>query len=669
MNITEYIVAHLKQGHNVELPGIGTFAVRHIDVHYDSASGTLFPAQQTLTFEPRNNGDNSIVQYIADQECISMATAQQMFKNYLDALREKLDVEHRHTFNGIGTITKDGSMCSFEADPQQSLTTDDKLRVPLSNVKRYNSPYYDDPFARFSQPFLQEDNSAAPKETPDSIQPAAPQPQPSIVKPAEVETTFPKEATGSISSDAATLKEKLVTPIAGATERPIGQPEPADQSWPVSSDHKDNEALAVDVQSARNLEERATEVPPYTASQDTQNEKEAAQEVRQPQPDALASLQAMEKLSQQKASTEKQEDANAKTRYTDNGKEAQPKKKHTGLVVILILLILIVLGGAAYYYFKIYRPDHQPATSNLKIEEMVTGSEGVGEFEPAGIAGLSSTGETVADEPGVVTMEETEAENNTSDNAGKITSDAADASAATSRVTGISAAYAVNNDFTQASDAIIYDSEDILSLTRDIYSYLRPYIISYLQSRHYSRAEEAMQQKVLVFTQNRLTEMMQTNGFHVQDFFNYCSHDYQHSYLEKDLKVHHAARQRVVMQRELMNIATLGHLLDEVLQNNEIPADPHQTMVQPRQKQKVSTAVARETTKKGFDVIAGFYVNRASADKMASSLKKKGCDAYIINRDGLYYVSMGSAGSQTEAEHLYHHIKEWYKGDVAIKKW
>ena len=53
---------------------------------------------------------------------------------------------------------------------------------------------------------------------------------------------------------------------------------------------------------------------------------------------------------------------------------------------------------------------------------------------------------------------------------------------------------------------------------------------------------------------------------------------------------------------------------------------------------------------------------------MATNLKKKGCDAYIIEVNQGYYVSMGSAESRTKAEALYAHIKEWYKGDISIKK-
>ena len=74
-------------------------------------------------------------------------------------------------------------------------------------------------------------------------------------------------------------------------------------------------------------------------------------------------------------------------------------------------------------------------------------------------------------------------------------------------------------------------------------------------------------------------------------------------------------------------------------------------------------------SKQGFDIIAGFYLNKNTAANLTAKLHDMGCDAYIIELNDLYYVSMGSANSQTAAEALMKHIKSWYDGDVVIKKW
>jgi cell division septation protein DedD len=73
-------------------------------------------------------------------------------------------------------------------------------------------------------------------------------------------------------------------------------------------------------------------------------------------------------------------------------------------------------------------------------------------------------------------------------------------------------------------------------------------------------------------------------------------------------------------------------------------------------------------SKQGFDIIAGFYLNKNTAAKMTARLHELGCDAYIIEKNDMFYVSMGSAPTRTKAEALYNHIKSWYDGDIVIKE-
>ena len=76
-----------------------------------------------------------------------------------------------------------------------------------------------------------------------------------------------------------------------------------------------------------------------------------------------------------------------------------------------------------------------------------------------------------------------------------------------------------------------------------------------------------------------------------------------------------------------------------------------------------------QDSRQGFDIIAGFYLDRASAARLTARLHELGSDAYIIEKNNMYYVSMGSAKNRTAAEALFKHIKGWYDGDVAIKQW
>ena len=81
----------------------------------------------------------------------------------------------------------------------------------------------------------------------------------------------------------------------------------------------------------------------------------------------------------------------------------------------------------------------------------------------------------------------------------------------------------------------------------------------------------------------------------------------------------------------------------------------------------VPEAPTFKNSKQGFDIIAGFFTSKKSANKCANQLKALGSDAYIISKSGGYYVSMGSAPTYTAAQAMEKHIKSWYKSDVSIK--
>ena len=73
-------------------------------------------------------------------------------------------------------------------------------------------------------------------------------------------------------------------------------------------------------------------------------------------------------------------------------------------------------------------------------------------------------------------------------------------------------------------------------------------------------------------------------------------------------------------------------------------------------------------SRKGFDLIAGYYVDKNVADQMYKRLKGYGCNAYIIEINHGYYVSMGSAATQTEADAMLREAKKWYDGDLSVRK-
>ena len=132
-----------------------------------------------------------------------------------------------------------------------------------------------------------------------------------------------------------------------------------------------------------------------------------------------------------------------------------------------------------------------------------------------------------------------------------------------------------------------------------------------------------------------------------------------------------------------MNQDWLDKFLEQMIEEMGLQPDQQYAVAMPAQKTAAPAAAApvaetKESTltanmekesKQGFDVIAGFFLNRDNAVRMTARLHSQGCDAYIIEKSGKYYVSMGSAPTRTAADALYKHIKGWYDGDIVIKQW
>ena len=143
---------------------------------------------------------------------------------------------------------------------------------------------------------------------------------------------------------------------------------------------------------------------------------------------------------------------------------------------------------------------------------------------------------------------------------------------------------------------------------------------------------------------------------------------------------------RCKVQEELMDYDLLGDILDDVVAALGLRADGYgygygangggananakanaakQPTTAPYE-EVVPEAPTFKNSKQGFDIVAGFFTSKKSANKCANQLKALGSDAYIISKSGGYYVSMGSAPTRTAAEALERHIKSWYKSDVKI---
>jgi cell division septation protein DedD len=119
-------------------------------------------------------------------------------------------------------------------------------------------------------------------------------------------------------------------------------------------------------------------------------------------------------------------------------------------------------------------------------------------------------------------------------------------------------------------------------------------------------------------------------------------------------------------------VQELGLEPDAAVPGNAAAATPAPAVRKTAEKEPTEAPVTvnmEQNSKQGFDIIAGFYLDRDRAARLTARLHELGSDAYIIEKNDMYYVSMGSAKDRTSAEALFNHIKSWYDGDIVIKQW
>lgn len=233
-------------------------------------------------------------------------------------------------------------------------------------------------------------------------------------------------------------------------------------------------------------------------------------------------------------------------------------------------------------------------------------------------------------------------------------------------------------------DMIEYKDSEISRNTDQVCANVSEYVMNFLASRNFTNARVPMMDRVRSYSQERMGKMM-GKRYALQHFVPFDDYIYQSS--EPWIKQTYAGRVRHVVQGELMNVAVLDDLLENLVDELGLqPGTPQRTASEVNQVKETERATAapknkktatesipvyvyvEKNSKQGFDIIAGFYLNKTTAAKMTARLHEQGCDAYIIEKNDMYYVSMGSAPTRTKAEALFNHIKSWYDGDIVIKE-
>lgn len=244
----------------------------------------------------------------------------------------------------------------------------------------------------------------------------------------------------------------------------------------------------------------------------------------------------------------------------------------------------------------------------------------------------------------------------------------------------------ISNSLTYNTDMITCNEREIAQQSDMVCRYMSEYISQYLADRTFSGARAPMMDRIRQYAGERLGQML-GDRYAVQRLIPYT--DYIYNYNEPFMKKSYARSCRGQVQSELMSYRALDDMLYRMVDElglqpdgtgrktaaevQQVKADEKKAIE--RRKQKAQNGEApvyvyvEKGSKQGYDLIAGFYLNKSTAAKLTARLHDMGCDAYIIEFNDMYYVSMGSASTQTSADALYKHVKSWYDGDVVIKKW
>ena len=535
MNITELIVELLQQGQKVELPGIGTFDSEVQSPRHDPVTRVYYPSTRIIVYRKETTGDESIVEIIARRECVGKEVARQMWRNYLDALTDKLVRTGSHTFGELGTLSKNGETYAFSMAEGLVIGANGDEK-PLEEVRTYDHSDSDDPFAQFEEaPMVSE---PAPKPEPK------PEPEPEPVP-------VPTE------------------PESEPEPKPIPEPEPEPEPEPIPEPAPEPESVPI----------------PEPA----------------PKPQEISIKDEWEKAVQEMGEdTEK------------------PKKKSRKWILWLLLLLVLLLAAGGYYYYS-----------------QCCGTETAPDAEPL------------------------EAE--------------------TPAVTVKHLDVPVTNAFTFNPDMIDYSGREIAMNVEIVCANMTEYVNDFLARNNYAVARVPMMDRVRQYSTARMGVLL-GDRFALQRFIPYDDYIYRHS--ESWLKDAYANLACHTVQGELMNAALLdemlGRLVEELGLEPSAPARTAAEVQQVKENERMAMAApvqevpvnvnVEKGSKQGFDIIAGFYLNRGTAAKLTARLHEQGCDAYIIEKNDMFYVSMGSAPTRTKAEALYNHIKSWYDGDIAIKE-
>ena len=601
MNITDLIVEFIKQGNTVEFPGMGTLSSNNVSAHHDAATGTFLPSRRTVSMVESLSGNKSIVRHIAEKECVTNEIAEQMWANYIAALKDKLQrTAEGHEFPGLGHMRLVGSKVRFDALEGLDLDAGKKHEQPLENVSTYTPKAVADPFAAFDKP-------AAPK-TPVAEEPKPAAPAPVEEKKEEPQPVQPVAAAIPVVERVEPQVKPVEAPKSAAAE-PVKPAASLEHLSEVKRMLDEIPSSPKDAKEARRAQKAAAK-----AEKEARKAAEEAEKAKAKERDRLTAKAAKEKDLSRRAAEEaekrrakEQEKAERKALKEEKHKKKEGKKKHTW---IWILLILLLLAAACYFFMQKCNPASKGKSCAREVELVYP--------EPFGV-----------------------------------------------------------DDY----PLLKFQEQDIIYNVGHLHNYMADYVHQFLAANHYNNAFAAVMAQIDEYANDRLHELM-VEGYSPKRLFPHDNFWLKSHYVE--YKSAAARYYRYKVQGELMDYDLLDGILNEVVVTYGLNADGYRgygadggaaaagrkaaakPVSDKPYEEVVPEAPTFKESKQGFDIVAGFFTSKKSANKCANQLKALGSDAYIISKSGGYYVSMGSAATRTAAEAMEKHIKSWYKSDVKI---
>lgn len=680
MNITDYIVESLKKGKTVEIAGIGQWTTREEAAHHDPQSHTFYPRRKVVEFTPQCKGDKSFVEYIASQECVGTNVADQMVKNYADTLTERMKAQGKVEINGLGTL----GFGSFTVADSLNLGTDDAM-APIDGIKTYQTAADDDPFAAFEQPLR-----PIGEPEPEPVEPEPVEAEPEVAPEPEADMPEPVEAEPEVGTE----PEPEPVEEQPVVEEPVAaDPEPAVAAAAVagavaaSSLPSPDETVQMTKKEAKSAEKRLKEEQKRQKAEEKAKEKKEREESIRKQEELKAKEKAAKKEAEEAKKRAKKEEEEAKKKAKAEAKaeakatkkakkeEAKPvavaemteshqevnngkqegKKKKKSKVWLWILLAILALLLAAVLVFLFVKPAKDFVFAQI---DKIAGNNAKDKTEQVdlNLDEMVSNSEPTQKET-VVAAEQNEAtEAEQSEEAEEVSKPAKPMAGAM---------YSNAMLFTYSEDLVGFTPAEIDEFAQEVTDYMIDYLTTYLAAKKYTTAKVPLTERVKQYATTRLTELLDVSHFEVERLVP--SDDYLSAGLMDYKRMHKSRQKQVMVQSELLDGSTLDGILNTMVEELGLKSDVAKVVMPPAPAPAPQIPTASKS-RKGFDLIAGYYVDKNVADQMYKRLKGYGCNAYIIEINHGYYVSMGSAATQTEADAMLREAKKWYDGDLSVRK-